>query len=130
MSLLDQLSQRYEDLLSGKLKFWELPEFRGFAEQLSAAGHRGREAMAPQLHRMGIRGPAMAAGLDRAQQGAMAPLAGFGRSILEGIPQFALSKEALDIQSWLGQLQLREQRKTRRASQEGVNLGILGRWGT
>lgn len=130
MALSDTISKRYQDLLSGKLKFYEMPEFRGFAERLSTAGARTREAMGPQLRRMGIRGPAAAMAMEQAGEGAMSPLAGYGTNLLSQIPQWALNKQQLDQSYILGMGQLREMRKMRRLQRHAQKgqAGFFGDW--
>ncbi len=89
------LYQRYEDLLSGKLKPWELPEFEGLERTLSRAGARAKESTGRGLYRMGIRGPAAAMAMEKAGEGAMAPVGQYVRGMYESIPE-----KARGMQDW------------------------------
>lgn len=93
------LYRRYADLLSGKLKPWELPEFQGLERTLSRAGARGREGLAHQLTGAGVRGPAMGMALEKAQESAMAPAGAAVSQAYRAIPG-----EAMGVQSHLDQL--------------------------
>lgn len=68
------LSDRYRRLLSGQLKPWELPEFKGMEHTLSRAGFLGRESAGRQMRSMGIRGPAVATNIRKMGEQTMAPL--------------------------------------------------------
>ncbi len=74
------LSDRYRRLLSGELKPWELPEFKGMEHTLAKAGAMGRESAGRQMRAMGMRGPAVATSLRKMGEQTMAPL---GRAMTE-----------------------------------------------
>lgn len=126
MALTNILEQRYLDLLSGKTKPWELPEFGGLEKQLSTAAGRTRESSLRTSRRMGLAGPAAARIAGTEAEAAMSPVGQYISSMYRGIPG-----EAADIGKWLDSLrqahyQAHRQRKHERqlARAEGIGSGF------
>jgi hypothetical protein len=68
------LESRFRRLLSGELKPYELPEFKGMAQTLAKRGALARESAGKQMRRTGLRGPAVATTLRKMEEGQYAPL--------------------------------------------------------
>lgn len=134
--LSGMLGRRFQNILSGKKKPWELPEFAGFAEQLRRTGALSRQGLGRQLTAQGVRGPALATTMGQAQEREMQPMGGLLTRMYDQASEWARHEDqmkqmdlARQLQGFLGLGELREQRKGRKSAGEGINLGILGRWG-
>jgi len=68
------LEDRFRRLLSGSLKLYDLPEFKGMAHTLAKRGALTREGAGRQMRTAGLRGPAVATTLRKMEEGQYAPL--------------------------------------------------------
>lgn len=88
------LYDRYQALLSGKLKPWELPEFKGMESRLQRIGALNRQGMGRQLTAAGVKGPALGLALEKGRETEMAPMGAAITGAYQQIPGQAMGVQS------------------------------------
>lgn len=130
MALEDILQQRYTDLLTGKLKAYELPEFQSMRTILEQVGAKSRAATAKEMRRAGISGPSVGLTMAQQEKSQLAPLGtamgGYMGGLSKEAAGWGTQQKGLDIQRELGLAQLAEQKKARRFAEKQARMGAVG----
>jgi hypothetical protein len=126
----DLLTRRYKGLLTGELKPWDLPEFKGMEYTLAKRGALARRGAGRQMRQAGIRGPAVASALRGMEESETAPLGGVMRATYGALPgeaeQWQKHMDRLELERTLGLGRLREMRKGRKFYEKEKERGAIG----